>query len=109
MTSLTFSAAPEALLWPDNAHNIGVKTETSSLFFPYYFSAMLATNAADTFACFRLRHQVYCEELGFEALKPDSLETDAFDNRAMHACIQHNHKQQLVCSCFVAKTCKKPI
>uniref|UniRef100_UPI004047A1DA PEP-CTERM/exosortase system-associated acyltransferase n=1 Tax=Rheinheimera sp. TaxID=1869214 RepID=UPI004047A1DA len=105
MTSLTFSAAPEALLWPDNAHNIGVKTETSSLFFPYYFSAMLATNATETSACFRLRHQVYCEELGFEALKPDNLETDAFDTRAMHACIQHNHKQQLVGTVRVITSC----
>ena len=105
MTSLTFSASPEALLWPDNTYNISVKTETSSLFFPYYFSASLATDAAKMAACFRLRHNVYCEELGFEALKPDSLETDAFDSRAMLACIQHNHKQQLVGTVRVITSC----
>ncbi len=32
----------------------------------------------------RVRHQVYCEELGFEAIRPDAQERDAYDAHAVH-------------------------
>jgi N-acyl amino acid synthase of PEP-CTERM/exosortase system len=38
---------------------------------------------------FRLRHQVYCVEHAFEPRRPDSVETDDFDNRAPHALLYH--------------------
>ncbi|MCL4797956.1 MAG: PEP-CTERM/exosortase system-associated acyltransferase [Burkholderiales bacterium] len=33
---------------------------------------------------YRVRHRVYCEELGFEAVRPDELERDEYDNQAVH-------------------------
>lgn len=38
---------------------------------------------------FRLRHQVYCEELGFEAPQPRGEESDDFDARALHGTVRH--------------------
>lgn len=72
-----------------------VKAATASFFFPQYFSAELAETAAQRDACFRLRHQVYCEELGFEPIKPNGLETDCYDQRSWHANIRHIQKQHL--------------
>ena len=90
ITALTgHSSSPGAILQD------GIKAAAASFFFPHYFSAELANSAQQREACFRLRHKVYCEELGFEPIKPDRLETDWFDNRAWHACISHTQKQQL--------------
>ena len=33
---------------------------------------------------YRVRHRVYCEELGFEAIRPDALERDEYDDQALH-------------------------
>jgi len=33
---------------------------------------------------YRVRHRVYCEELGFEAVRPDSRERDEYDGHAIH-------------------------
>lgn len=33
---------------------------------------------------FRVRHQVYCQELGFEAIRPDAQERDEYDAHAVH-------------------------
>ncbi len=37
----------------------------------------------------RLRHQVYCEELRFEPLRPDGRETDPFDPRSVYCMVLH--------------------
>ena len=37
----------------------------------------------------RLRHQVYCEELRFEPLRPDGQETDPFDPQSVHGMVRH--------------------
>lgn len=44
---------------------------------------------------YSLRHQVYCEELHYEDEKPDHIECDEFDERAIHCCIRHLGSQQL--------------
>lgn len=44
---------------------------------------------------YALRHQVYCEELHYEDEKPDHIECDEFDERAIHCCIRHLGSQQL--------------
>lgn len=49
----------------------------------------IALAPAERDALFALRHGVYCEELGFEPLRPDARETDAFDDRALHAYVRH--------------------
>lgn len=90
ITALTGHSSPPGAILKES-----VKAAAASLFFPHYFSAELANSPQQREACFRLRHQVYCEELNFEPLKPNGLETDCFDNRAWHACISHTQKQQL--------------
>lgn len=37
----------------------------------------------------RLRHQVYCEELRFEPLRPDGRETDPFDPQSVYCTVRH--------------------
>jgi N-acyl amino acid synthase of PEP-CTERM/exosortase system len=39
---------------------------------------------------FKIRHNVYCEELKFEALKENGQETDDFDEQSIHCLIKHN-------------------
>jgi N-acyl amino acid synthase of PEP-CTERM/exosortase system len=40
-------------------------------------------------ASFALRHEVYCRELGFEPIRADGLERDAYDHRALHYLLAH--------------------
>jgi N-acyl amino acid synthase of PEP-CTERM/exosortase system len=40
-------------------------------------------------ASFALRHEVYCRELGFEPVRADGLERDAYDHRALHYLLAH--------------------
>ncbi|MEO6082090.1 MAG: PEP-CTERM/exosortase system-associated acyltransferase [Umezawaea sp.] len=40
-------------------------------------------------ASFALRHEVYCREFGFEAVRADGLERDAYDERARHYLLGH--------------------
>ena len=40
-------------------------------------------------ASFALRHEVYCLELGFEPIRADGLERDAYDQRALHYLLAH--------------------
>jgi N-acyl amino acid synthase of PEP-CTERM/exosortase system len=37
---------------------------------------------------FRIRHTVYCEELGYEPVRDDGLESDEFDRRSLHCVLQ---------------------
>ena len=37
---------------------------------------------------FRIRHAVYCEELGYEPVREDGLESDAFDRHSIHCLLQ---------------------
>lgn len=45
---------------------------------------------------FRIRHQVYCEELGFEPHRADQLEQDEFDKNAIHCLLLHKPSQTYV-------------
>jgi N-acyl amino acid synthase of PEP-CTERM/exosortase system len=40
-------------------------------------------------ASFALRHEVYCRELGFEPVRVDGRERDAYDERALHYLLAH--------------------
>jgi N-acyl amino acid synthase of PEP-CTERM/exosortase system len=52
------------------------------------FSCVPATTNALREACFRIRHDVYCRELGYEPLRPDGLESDAFDAQSVHCLLR---------------------
>ncbi|WP_110648214.1 PEP-CTERM/exosortase system-associated acyltransferase [Salinicola peritrichatus] len=54
------------------------------------FQVILATTADEKDRVFSLRHQVYCEELGYEPLNlKDRIERDEFDTRSLHCLIEH--------------------
>lgn len=38
---------------------------------------------------FRVRHSVYCEDLGWEPVRANGLETDAFDPQSIHCLLRH--------------------
>jgi len=56
--------------------------------FSKYFAAMPALNDELTRVAYRIRHDVYCRELGFEPERPDGLETDAHDAHAAHCLVR---------------------
>lgn len=63
--------------------------------FPETFLKIFNVEVADTpqlrHDAFRLRYRVYCEERKFERSEdfPDQLESDDFDDRALHAIVRH--------------------
>jgi N-acyl amino acid synthase of PEP-CTERM/exosortase system len=56
--------------------------------FSRYFRIRPAVNDELRRAVFRIRHAVYCEELGYEPVRADGLESDAFDAQATHCVLQ---------------------
>lgn len=56
--------------------------------FSRYFRARPALDDDLRRAVFRIRHAVYCEELGYEPLRDDGLESDEYDARAVHCLLQ---------------------
>ena len=62
--------------------------------FSTYLTPMIACEAALKHEVFKIRHSVYCDELGFE--KPNQLEEekDEFDDYAQY-CLIHHDKSQL--------------
>ncbi|WNO61968.1 PEP-CTERM/exosortase system-associated acyltransferase [Rheinheimera sp. MMS21-TC3] len=75
-------------------NNVELQTKKEALnpalqLFPYFFTARLAANSGQQTAIYRLRHQVYCEELNFEPIRASGLEHDEFDSRAIHCFINH--------------------
>jgi len=48
------------------------------------FEVMPAVSETLVEEAFRVRHRVYCEELGFDAIRPDALERDQYDDHAIH-------------------------
>ncbi|MCM8610892.1 PEP-CTERM/exosortase system-associated acyltransferase [Accumulibacter sp.] len=53
-----------------------------------YFTVVPALTSDLRTRNYRLRHQVYCRELGFEPVNPDGLERDEFDARSVHCLVQ---------------------
>lgn len=75
-----------------------VPTPDIGTLFSQHFTASLAATTDERNEVFRLRHQVYCEELGYESLRADSLESDAYDERALHGIIRHR-KTGVIAGC----------
>lgn len=59
------------------------------------FSIIVADTPALLAEAYRLRHQVYCIERGFESSE-NGLETDGFDDAARHVLLRHETTQELV-------------
>lgn len=56
--------------------------------FRKYFKIQPAIDEALRDSVYRIRHEVYCEELGFEPVRPDRRETDEYDAHSMHCLLQ---------------------
>ena len=67
--------------------------------FRKYFEILPATNDALRDAVYRVRHEVYCEELGFEPLRPDRRETDSYDANSLHCLLRSSNERQTPVGC----------
>ena len=56
--------------------------------FKKYFQILPAIAAVEKHAAFRIRHSVYCEDLGWEAVQSNGLETDEFDDQSLHCLVR---------------------
>ena len=61
--------------------------------FANYLSPIVALDDELRKEVFRIRHYVYCDELAFEPVREDQLESDEFDHFSMHCLIQHVSSQ----------------
>ena len=59
--------------------------------FNQYFEIVYADTAELRQESFRIRHMVYCEELGWEPLREDGMETDPFDSAAFCLLLRHRN------------------
>jgi N-acyl amino acid synthase of PEP-CTERM/exosortase system len=56
--------------------------------FSKYFRTVPALDDDLRRTVFRIRHAVYCEELGYESVRADGLESDSFDRQSAHCLLQ---------------------
>ena len=56
--------------------------------FNEYFELVPAFDAATRAEVFRVRHEVYCRDLGWEPLREDGQERDAFDDQSLHCLLR---------------------
>lgn len=63
--------------------------------FSQYLRPQVATTDELKHAVYRLRHEVYCEELHFEDIKESYEEFDEFDERSVHCFVRHLASQKL--------------
>jgi len=65
------------------------KANQISQHFSEYLHPVVAFSGELKSESYKIRHNVYCEELKFEALKENSQETDDFDGHSTHCLIKH--------------------
>jgi N-acyl amino acid synthase of PEP-CTERM/exosortase system len=77
--------------WVKKVMNLLVNREVHQIshHFSKYLSSTMAFSDELKVECYKIRHNVYCEELKFEDLKPENLETDGFDSHSTHCLIKH--------------------
>ncbi len=61
--------------------------------FSSYFDPIIAASEAQRKEVFKVRHEVYCEELKFEPLKESRLEFDEFDSYSIHCLLQQRNSK----------------
>ncbi len=54
-----------------------------------HFSLVIASEEDDVKTCFKARHEVYCDELGFEEKRKSKMEFDEFDEYSLSCYIKH--------------------
>ena len=64
--------------------------------FTKYFQVLPALGEDLRRSVFRIRHSVYCEELGYEPARTDGLESDEFDRHAIHCLLKSVQSDEFV-------------
>jgi len=64
-----------------------------------YFSIHAANTEALRDEVFGIRHEVYCKDLGFEALRPDGRERDEYDEHSVHCLLRSRNDPQPPVGC----------
>ncbi len=64
--------------------------------FAKYFSVEAAVSDELKHEVYRVRHAVYCEELGYERTNPDAEETDAYDSHALQIALRAQSSGRIV-------------
>ena len=62
--------------------------------FRKYFEILPALDEASRDDVFRIRHEVYCQELAFEPVRPDARETDEYDAQSLHCLLRTSHDRR---------------
>jgi N-acyl amino acid synthase of PEP-CTERM/exosortase system len=68
-------------MFPFDIRNLGAS-------FQRYFSVVPALTPELRDEAFRIRHRVYCEDLGFEPARPDRRESDQYDAHSLHCLVR---------------------
>lgn len=67
--------------------------------FRRFFAVAPALRPAEVEDVFFIRHDVYARELGFEPVRPDQRETDAYDARSVHCLLRTSETDQRLVGC----------
>lgn len=67
--------------------------------FRKYFEIATAFDDAGRNNVFGIRHEVYCEELGFEPVRPDRRETDEYDRHSLHCLMRTSTEPHSLVGC----------
>jgi len=77
--------------------------------FEELFEFSLALDAPSVEMVYRIRHDVYCRELGWEAVRKDGLEMDDYDRHSVHCLLRKRDTGDLVgCSRLVLARPEQP-
>jgi N-acyl amino acid synthase of PEP-CTERM/exosortase system len=70
--------------------------------FRKYFDVAPAVTPELQREAYQIRHRVYCEELGYEPVRPDRCERDGYDARAEHVLVRSlKHERFVACARLV--------
>lgn len=64
--------------------------------FAKYFAVEAAVDEAMKHEVYRVRHEVYCQELGYEATNSEHEETDGFDAHSLHLALRAQSSGRIV-------------
>lgn len=67
--------------------------------FRKYFEVATAFDDVGRNDVFGIRHEVYCEELGFEPVRPDRREMDEYDRHSLHCLMRTSTEPHVLVGC----------
>lgn len=67
--------------------------------FRKYFQVEAAFSDTLRDAVYGIRHEVYCEELAFEPVRPDRRETDEYDRHSLHCLLRSSNDPSTLVGC----------